>query len=93
MKQLMVLVVGYGQVARVLFETITVVDNEPLLGPWGFAGAHATIGPRAGPETVHWITNGWVVKVYCWGGRSMLQNAGSGVTVFGAAENVPTATN
>jgi uncharacterized protein YraI len=77
----------------VLLATICVADNKPLLGARGFAGAHATIGPGTGPETVHWITNGWVVKVYCWGGRSMLQNAGSGLTVVGGAENVPVATN
>jgi hypothetical protein len=39
------------------------------------------------------MTNGWVVKAYCWGGRSTVQNVDSGVTVVGAAENVPVATN
>lgn len=69
---------------------IFVVAIDPLLGALGSAGAIAINGPRY-PPGLHWITNGWVVSVYCPGGRSMDQKTGSGVTVVGGAEKVPVA--
>jgi hypothetical protein len=76
-------------VQEVAAPTIFVPDIDPLLGAFGSAGAIAIIGGGYG----HWITKGWVVKVYCPGGRSTNQKTGSGVTVVGGAEKMPVATS
>ncbi|MFY9905367.1 MAG: hypothetical protein WBX02_21340 [Terriglobales bacterium] len=70
--------------------TIFVADMVPTLGALGFAGAHAMIGPGDGGSW-QFHKSGCVVRVYCAGGGAADQKTGSGLTVVGAAENVPTA--
>jgi len=69
--------------------TMGVADMGPTLGSFGLAGAHARIGPGGG--SWQFTRKGCVVRVYWAGGGAEDQKTGSGLTVVGAAENVPTA--
>ena len=73
-----------GTVAMIIF----VLENDPLVGAFGSAGATAV---TLGATLKHGTTNGWVVSRYLAGGSWIYQLAGSGVTVTGGALYVPVA--
>jgi len=71
-------------------------DHDPGFGAFGSFGATASIGNASTPTEVQFHEAGCVDSVYCGGGGAMGPTdhiTGSGVTVVGAIEKFPVATN
>ena len=77
-------------------EIIFTLDHGPLSGALGLDGARAAIGLGDGPGTVQSITKVCGDKVYRGGGGAISpkdHKTAIGVTVVGALEKCPVATN
>jgi hypothetical protein len=89
---------SYGHAIAAEPVTIFDIGNAPLLGALGSEGATAVTGREVAAEPVQSKTNGCGFRAYVYRGggganRPIDQLTGSGVTVSGAAEKVPVATN